>query len=188
MAIDFDRLGQIWVDHGVMEKLKARYLKQINEDAFWVQTLEKIYDAVGDPNYLMNSYEVEEFDEEPHVGVYVSTVFSMYPSGKYYTPWANSNVTAKEALKDEIWGEALEEELTKRNLYMTSGEGDPCDIFFCKPFTKEEWEFPTGYRLAKVMELIRDFNENVDMFIDNQEEEYQEHANEIIEELKTLIK
>ena len=80
----------------------------------------------------LNQHEVEEFDDEPIYCVYVDSVFSLYPSGKYYMPFAHSNVTAKEALLDEVYREALDEILEKHGLFAQSGEGDPCDIFFCK--------------------------------------------------------
>ncbi len=60
--------------------------------------------------------------------VFIGTAFSLTPSGKYYTPWACSNVTEEEAEKDEAWWEAAESEADARGLYLTSGEGDPCDI------------------------------------------------------------
>jgi hypothetical protein len=65
-------------------------------------------------------------------GVYLGTVFALTPSGKYYTSWACGNVTEEEAALDEEWYEAVEEQLAKQDLYLTSGEGDPCDLFACE--------------------------------------------------------
>jgi len=81
------------------------------------------------------------------VTLYLGTVFNMFPSGKYYTPWACSNVEpcprckgegcnfcgnlgSREAYEDEIFREELEKQAEKYGGWVRSGEGDPCDIFF----------------------------------------------------------
>jgi hypothetical protein len=71
--------------------------------------------------------EVEPDREERLL--YIGTVFSLSPSGKYYMPWACSNVTEEEALQDEEWRDALEFALGEYDLWITCGEGDPCDLF-----------------------------------------------------------
>lgn len=60
--------------------------------------------------------------------IFLGSVFSMTPSGKYYTPWACSNVDEKEAEEDQEWWEALEKKAGENGLFITSGEGDPTDI------------------------------------------------------------
>ena len=60
---------------------------------------------------------------------YLGSVFNIMPSGKYYTPWACSNVTEEEARKDEKFRERMEQEAEKYGLFVTCGEGDPTDIF-----------------------------------------------------------
>ena len=60
--------------------------------------------------------------------VFVGTVFSLAPFGKYYTPWACSNVIMDEFEKDQEYWDAQDAEAEKRGLYVISGEGDPCDI------------------------------------------------------------
>lgn len=60
--------------------------------------------------------------------VFLGSCFSLAPSGKYYQPWACSNVTEEEVDADEVWYEALEVEAAKHNLFVTASEGDPCDI------------------------------------------------------------
>ena len=62
-------------------------------------------------------------------GIFIGTVFDLLPSGKYYTPWANSNVNLEEASKDETWFSEVEEELDTIGCCLESGEGDPCDLF-----------------------------------------------------------
>ena len=64
--------------------------------------------------------------------IYIGTVFSWYPSGKFYTPFANSNVTEEEAKQDAEWREAVENECSERGLTFEHGEGDPCDLFICE--------------------------------------------------------
>ena len=61
--------------------------------------------------------------------VYFGSVFHATPSGKYYMPWASSNVTEGEAEEDEEWWEEMDKEAGKHGLFITSGEGDPTDIF-----------------------------------------------------------
>jgi hypothetical protein len=78
--------------------------------------------------------------------VFLGTVFALYPSGKYYTPWACSNldpcedcggkgcdecggIGSREAHEDETFRETLEAEAEERGLWIAGGEGDPCDIF-----------------------------------------------------------
>ena len=60
--------------------------------------------------------------------IFVGSVFSNLPSGKYYMPWS-SNVTEEEANEDEKWYEQVENELSTIQCYLESGEGDPCDLF-----------------------------------------------------------
>lgn len=65
----------------------------------------------------------------PVASAFVGTVFNLTPSGKYYTPWANSNVTVAEARADERYWEAFDRVCDKYGLVRESGEGDPCDVF-----------------------------------------------------------
>ncbi len=60
---------------------------------------------------------------------YLGSCFNIMPSGKYYTPWANSNVTEEEAKQDEEFLEQLEAEANKHGLFIFAGEGDPTDMF-----------------------------------------------------------
>jgi hypothetical protein len=65
---------------------------------------------------------------------FLGTVFEIMPSGKYYTPWANSNVTQKEADKDERFSIALDEVAEEHDAFIVSGEDDPCDLWYVKYF------------------------------------------------------
>ena len=69
--------------------------------------------------------------EDDICAVFLGTVFALTPSGKYYMPWACSNVTEDEAAEDEAWFEALEKVAGEYEGWIESGEGAPCDLFFC---------------------------------------------------------
>ena len=130
----YDKIQEVWEKTGTFELLKEKYLKEVEESFYFDVIHAEIESNKNDPSIEpLNHYEIEEFeDEEPIYCAYIGSVFSIYPSGKYYMPFAHSNVTAKEALLDEVYREALEEVLDKHGLFAVSGEGDPCDIFFCK--------------------------------------------------------
>jgi hypothetical protein len=59
--------------------------------------------------------------------IFLGTVFSLMPSGKYATSFANSNMSEEEMELDSEFYQALEEEAGEHGLFITSGE-DPCDI------------------------------------------------------------
>ena len=69
--------------------------------------------------------------EDDICSIFLGTVFALTPSGKYYMPWACSNVTDEEAAKDEAWYEALDAVVESYGGWIESGEGDPCDLFAC---------------------------------------------------------
>jgi len=60
--------------------------------------------------------------------IYVGSVLNLSPSGKYYMPWACSNVTEEEAEEDEEWWNEFENELTKYGAWAETYEGDPLDV------------------------------------------------------------
>lgn len=101
--------------------------------------------AIGESFYEYDSFMAEDKLE----AIYLGSVFSIYPSGKYYTPWANSNVEvcnrckgkgcdfcghlgSREAFEDELMNDYLEEYSSKYNCWIEAGEGDPCDIFLVR--------------------------------------------------------
>lgn len=85
---------------------------------------------------------LEEYENEDgrFESAFLGTCFSLTPSGKYYMPWACSNVTEAEANRDEAWNEALEEAANHFGGWIESGEGNPCDYFFVKACEVEEEE------------------------------------------------
>ena len=79
-----------------------------------------------------------DMDDEPYYCSYIGTVFNVTPSGKYYVPFASSNVSVKEAAIDQFWYEEYEKILEEENCWHGNGEGDPCDMFICKAYDKPE--------------------------------------------------
>lgn len=65
-----------------MAPLKKKYLAEIRAWN-WAGIVEDAKNNVGDMGM---------FDDEPHGACYLGSVLSLAPSGKYYTPFANSNV------------------------------------------------------------------------------------------------
>jgi hypothetical protein len=81
-------------------------------------------EALRNPHYDL---EVED----DICSIFLGTVMSLTPSGKYYTPWANSNVTPNDIANDALWYEALDAVAESYDGWVESGEGDPCDLFVC---------------------------------------------------------
>ena len=83
--------------------------------------------------YIVSSAkeQAEEDYEGNVIGIkFLGTVFSLMPSGKFYVPWS-SNITRKEAHRDEQYMSALEYIASDHGGWIESGASDPCDIFFC---------------------------------------------------------
>jgi hypothetical protein len=81
---------------------------------------------------MMQSQEFESgygYGENDSRRVFLGTVMSLSPSGKYYTAWANSNVTESEIDTDETWYNALESQLSDMGYSLESGEGSSTDLF-----------------------------------------------------------
>lgn len=76
--------------------------------------------------------------EDQLVGLsFIGTVFSLMPSGKYYAFWT-SNQTETDELQDSCYYDALESVFSDYGMFITSGEGDPCDLFAGMTFDNEE--------------------------------------------------
>ena len=73
-----------------------------------------------------------ELESQPVVGdvreLYIGTLMNLTPSGKYYTPWACSNVTEAEAAADEEWWERANAEAESFGLYIATSEDCPTDV------------------------------------------------------------
>jgi hypothetical protein len=108
-------------------------------------------DEITDWNWDEIREEALQCIEENEMGdqegrMFLGTVFHLMPSGKYYQPFACSNVEAceeckgdgcdhcggigsREAYLDSLYQEALEAVAEANGMFVTSGEGDPCDVF-----------------------------------------------------------
>jgi hypothetical protein len=99
----------------------------------------------------------EDLDGEKIKSVFIGTVFSLSPSGKYYTPWACSNLSpcprckgrgcdycgdvgSREAFEDQVFYEALYEVASRYDAQIEFGEGDPCDLFLVQAVEEEQEE------------------------------------------------
>lgn len=118
------------------EALAEQYEKELEQDFDWKRIFN---DAIGSAVDQLRESESREdlemmelIDEDNNIvgGVYLGSVFALTPSGKYYMPFACSNVTEQEALQDEVWWEALDEIADSKEGWVQGGEGNPCDIFF----------------------------------------------------------
>lgn len=135
------------------KKLREQYETEI-KSMYWGDIIAEAKDNV----------RLNNFSDELEGWAFLGTVFNTMPSGKYYTPFANSNVAAcdicggagtvangeecpacgrlgsAEAFQDEIYMEILEKAADECGGTIQSGEGDPCDLFFVLPIEKEEEE------------------------------------------------
>ena len=95
----YEDLLEIWEKRGVAKWLEEQYREQITE---W-------FDEIRETDF-----EEIEIEWDTRVkGLWLGSVYAIMPSGKYYTFWC-SNVTSKEAVKDQIFQEVMEEEAEKR--------------------------------------------------------------------------
>lgn len=81
---------------------------------------------------------MDEDNERWLSNIYLGSILSLAPSGKYWTWWACSNVDDEEQVKDTVWFQMLEEEATKHGFWIESGEGDPLDLYAVRDATEEE--------------------------------------------------
>ena len=71
------------------------------------------------------------WDGDPAKVVFLGTIPNMVPSGKYCILWCD-NCTDEEAAEDTDWWVEMEELAAGYGLFLTSSEGDPCDIMVGK--------------------------------------------------------
>ena len=104
------------------EKLHLRYKEEIES-----------WDWKALKDSAMNNCHVDHYEiqyDTPYViaSAFLGSVFALYPSGKYYMPWC-TNQTIKDMVRDQAYNDALEEVAESNGMWITCGEGDPCDIF-----------------------------------------------------------
>jgi len=62
--------------------------------------------------------------------IFLGSIYSLYPSGKFYTPWAHSNVSEEEAIADEKWREEVDNRLSDIGLCLIFDNDDAFAVEF----------------------------------------------------------
>lgn len=101
------------------EILKKHYRAEIDAGTDW--------DALKQE---ASEYPDEDGDGDPIGRVYLGSVMSIMPSGKYYMPWC-TNQSRSDETRDAAYWEALEEAAEEHGMWIDGGEGDPTDLFAC---------------------------------------------------------
>lgn len=93
-------------------------------------TPEPIFDIADIQRQFSEAEPYDSLDsDEPLVSVFLGAVLNLYPSGKYYMPFASGNVSEVEAEEDLAWCMQAESELDSIGAWLEPGEGDPLDLF-----------------------------------------------------------
>lgn len=116
-------------------------LPEKSEDIFvWEEVLRGL---------LSSNCETDKTDDGlPYSYLYLGSIFNIMPSGKYYLPFACSNVTEAEVQADREFNKKLEAQVDKHGLFLFGGEGDPTDIFVGKMIGEEGEEECTEIDLS----------------------------------------
>lgn len=61
--------------------------------------------------------------------VWLGSIYSLTPSGKFYTAWVTGDLTEKEADMDEMWWDALETVAEEYGMSVSSGEYEPDHVY-----------------------------------------------------------
>lgn len=61
--------------------------------------------------------------------IYLGSILDLLPSGKFYMPWACSNVNLAEVEQDQWWFMTAEREVARLGAFLENGLGDPTDLF-----------------------------------------------------------
>jgi len=130
------RIGDLQCDIDIEDEVAMAlynvYKTRIENDYDWHGLTQACRDNHDSYVKEYGASEPERWAEDRELSSYsecLGTCFSLAPSGKYYTPFANSNVDVKDVILDAAWYDALDDVAESHDMYITSGEGDPCDIF-----------------------------------------------------------
>lgn len=123
----FDTMYSLWSKLGIFELMHNVYREQIENNFYW----DTIKSELESCEYIENEYELEKgYDDYPISTIYIGSVFSVMPSGKYWTFFACGNMYPDEMLKDEIFMEVLEDTLSNKGMFISGSDSDACDMFF----------------------------------------------------------
>ena len=117
MKKTWDEIHDIWNKYGVDEIFKEKYKIDCKN------ILEYVEKNIDGENEQVN-------DDNVYKTVYIDSVFSIYPSGKFYMPWT-TNQNHRDVYKDEIFREVLEDMLSDNDLYLDD-RGDSDGIYISK--------------------------------------------------------
>ncbi len=137
---------------------------QMDSDEMIIKEAKEIIDNAM--KCIENEESYKDLDGNILKSVFIGTCFNIMPSGKYYMPFACSNVEkcsncggkgeiinpndeivecpvchgvgSEEVYKDQVMQEALEDYANKYDAFVHSGEGDPCDMFVSIVVDEEE--------------------------------------------------
>lgn len=73
-------------------------------------------------------YGVDYGMDDPEKAVGIGSCFNIMPSGKFYTPFAHSNVNEAEATADAIWLDQFEGSLESKGAYYYGHDSDPTQL------------------------------------------------------------
>lgn len=97
-----------------MPTLERKYIAEIREwdwKRIKADAIENLKDNLRDHGRRCAGEDTVGLD-------WLGTIFGITPSGKFYTPFAYSNVTEQEARRDEAWHSALESVAEKHGMYV----------------------------------------------------------------------
>jgi hypothetical protein len=129
-------------------------------DATWRINTEKLLDQVYNRQYSESLQDIQSWSwsdmsteaqqnariandfGDTYGTSYVGTCFTLSPSGKYFTAWARGNASDLDIVRDQAFYDALDFVAESHGGWIESGEGDPCDLYYCEqpgdPSTVEE--------------------------------------------------
>ena len=124
---DYERMSEVWDKHNVFDLMVEKYSKEIESEYLWNNILNELNNP--DEDMIVD----DDFNDIKYASLYIGSVLSIMPSGKFYMPFACSNINnVREALLDECYREAFELKCGSLELWLENGEGDPTDMFICK--------------------------------------------------------
>jgi hypothetical protein len=81
----------------------------------------------------------EDFEGNLIQEICIANILDIVPSGKYWTIWANSNVTDEEMQQDAEYMDKLMAEAESHGLYIHEGECDGLDVIAGR-VVKSAWD------------------------------------------------
>lgn len=108
---------ELW---GLVNRLARLYIPVVRKALDW----KKIHE-----DWAVNK---EERDGDIICSSYMGTVFQIMPSGKYWTIWADGNMTVREQIMDTAFTCAMEKVSSEAGCWIENSENDPCDLMICK--------------------------------------------------------